>query len=547
LPPLRFRNLPTDFRLGELVRTLFVAMGFTALFFLWVIKPAVEPKQTALYHWSGPALNLFLPVGFDFLGVWLLLVILLLAARLSGGRLRAAIWGGLLFFTPWFVLTTIHLLELGPNTRLLDRILLLSAILATILLATRWRPSFTPIFERIVDTAGTILVFAGVFGLFLLFQLTFLGLQASRHMGSFPLHHTAVATLQPHRVIWIVFDELSHQQTFERRFPGLQLPALDALAATSTTFTNAQPFDIFTDNVLPGLLAGQPLDDIKTSSRVGLSVHNKLSGKWQTFNPYDTVLQDALNGGFSTAVAGWYNPYCRIVASVVDNCYWTFLFPMNMMEPSKSLLSNMLAPVKLFTYRLLGATPGPVFFYLMKRLHIDLPVALIRQSQIDDYQYLETHSNQLLRDPSYGFLLLHLPAPHPRGIYDRRTGRFESNGTSSYIDNLALADKCLVGIRRTLELSGQWNSSTVIVMGDHSWRTKLWEIEHVWTPEDELATHGGQYDPRPVYIVKLPNQTTAARIDAPFQTVNTRKLFDAIMAHTISTPTDLAAWAQSTH
>jgi hypothetical protein len=522
-------------------------MGFTALFFLWIIKPAVEPKQTALYHWSGSALNLFLPVGFDFLGVWLLLVILLLAARQSGGRLRAAIWGGLLFFTPWFVLTTIHLLELVPNTRQLDRILLLSAVLATILLAARWRPSFTPIFERIVDKASTILVFAGVFGVFLLFQLTFLGLQASRHMGKFPLHHTAVATLQPHRVIWIIFDELSYQQAFERRFPGLQLPALDALAATSTTFTNAQPFDIFTENVLPGLLAGQPLDDIKTSSRVELSVHNKLSGKWQTFNPHDTVLQDALNGGFSTAVAGWYNPYCRIVASVVDNCYWTFLFPMNMMEPSNSLLSNMLAPMKLFTYRLLGATPGPVFFYAMERLHIALPAALIRQSQIDDYLYLETHSNQLLRDPSYGFLLLHLPAPHPRGIYDRRTGRFANTGTSSYIDNLALADKRLAGIRQTLEQTGQWNSSTVIVMGDHSLRTKLWETEHVWTPEDETATHGGQYDPRPVYIVKLPNQTTAARIDASFQTVNTRKLFDALMAHQINTPTDLATWTQTTH
>jgi hypothetical protein len=189
-----------------------------------------------------------------------------------------------------------------------------------------------------------------------------------------------------------------------------------------------------------------------------------------------------------------------------------------------------------------------VFFYFMNRLHIPLPKVLLRQSQIDDYLDLETHSQELLRDRSYGFVLLHLPVPHPRGIYDRHTGKFTTANSSSYNDNLALANKCLAGIRQTLEQTGQWDSSTVIVMGDHSWRTKqLWKPFNVWTQEDELASHGGQYDPRPVYLVKLPSQTAAAHIDAPFHTVNTRNLFDAIMTHQINTPTDLAAWAQTTH
>jgi hypothetical protein len=48
-------------------------------------------------------------------------------------------------------------------------------------------------------------------------------------------------------------------------------------------------------------------------------------------------------------------------------------------------------------------------------------------------------------------------------------------------------------------------------------------------------------------MVKLPNQTTATRIDTTFPTVNTRKLIDAILARQINTPTDLATWAQSTH
>ena len=168
-------------------------------------------------------------------------------------------------------------------------------------------------------------------------------------------------------------------------------------------------------------------------------------------------------------------------------------------------------------------------------------------SHTQDYLNLNARSDQLLRDRSYSFVLLHLPVPHPWGIYDRRSGTLGTHSTS-YIDNLALADKCLGGIVQVLQQTGQWDSSTIVLMGDHGWRTtELWKGARDWTYEDRIASHGGQYDPRPVYIVKLPNQTTATRIETPYNTVNTRKLFDAIMAHQINTPTDLATWVHTTH
>ena len=523
-------------------------MGFTTLFLLWVIKPAVEPHQDALYHWSGPARNFFLPVALDFLAFWLVLVLLLLAVR-APGRLRDTVWCGLLSFTPWFVGQTLHALDLTPTTHQLDRLLFFVGVLATLLMALLWRPSLAPRVERIIDSTSTILVFAGLFGLFLLGQLAFRGWQARQLMHKFPLHVETTATLQPHRIVWIVLDELSYQQTFEHRFPGLELPAFDALAATSTSFSHAQPFDIYTAVVLPGLMTGQPIDDMRTSLTAQLSVHNEVTGKWQPFNPHDTVFQDALDSGYSTAVTGWYNPYCRIIPSVLDSCYWTYRSPSNLLLPSNSLLGNMLAPVKLLAWFALNAAPARLRAYGMSRLHIPVQKVLITQGHIDDYLDLDARADALLRDRSYGFVLLHMPVPHPWGIYDRHTGTFTTTG-SSYINNLALADKCLAGIRRTLEQTGQWDSSTIVVMGDHSWRTQqLWHvsrIEYRWAKEDELASHSGQYDPRPVYMVKLPNQTTAARIDTPFRTVRTRKLFDAILNHKINTPADLSTWAQST-
>jgi len=57
-----------------------------------------------------------------------------------------------------------------------------------------------------------------------------------------------------------------------------------------------------------------------------LSIHNPDSGTWQRVEEHDTVFQDALNLDYSTAVAGWYNPYCRVLPDVLDRCFWTFSF-----------------------------------------------------------------------------------------------------------------------------------------------------------------------------------------------------------------------------
>ena len=220
------------------------------------------------------------------------------------------------------------------------------------------------------------------------------------------------------------------------------------------------------------------------------------------------------------------------------------------MLPSGTVLSNTRALAIQVARGIAVNLPTPLASYLVRRFHIQVHHTAAMDSlkgHAQDYLDLSARSNQLLRDPSYSFVLLHLPVPHPWGIYDRRSATLSTHPTS-YIDNLALADKCLAGIVQTLQETNQWNSSTIVLMGDHSWRTiELWRPSPGWTQEDNTASHGGQYDPRPVYLVKLPDQTTGTRIDTPYNTVNTRKLFDALMAHQVNTPTDLATWVQAPH
>ena len=155
---------------------------------------------------------------------------------------------------------------------------------------------------------------------------------------------------------------------------------------------------------------------------------------------------------------------------------------------------------------------------------------------------LRVAGDAFLANPSIDFLFLHMPIPHPYGFYDRSKKKFSTKHTS-YVDNLALADRYLAHIRTLLEQKNQWDSSTVIVMGDHSWRTsQIWKDSMTWTGEDETASQGGVFDPRPGYIVKLPHQQTPARIDGAFSAVSTRALLDALMHNKLQTPSDLQMW-----
>jgi len=511
----------------------------------------IDSAQTpdTIYHWDGNPRTLFVPIALNLIAGWLLLTLLLLAAR-TPGRLRVTIWAGLLLLIPWVMRNNLRLDLLPQATPQLDRVLLLGAFVSTVLLVVLWRPPMAPRFERFIAHASVVPIFMGLFEVVLLGKLTFYAYEASLIPTEPPPHHADTGSVnQPHRIIWIVMDELSYQQVYRQRFPGLELPAFDALKSQATVFTHVVPPDIATEVVLPGLLQGKPIQKIRTPLNGQLWVRTAHDGTWVRFDQHDTVFQDAHDAGYGTAVAGWANPYCRLMPQILDQCFWTVRFSPNGMTSTGNILSNTLAPYGYAVHLIVSLAPNRLRIYLLNRLGVPPREVRRTSAHIQDYQLLNEASDKLLRDPSAGFVLLHLPIPHPWGIYNRRTGKF-STSTTSYIDNLALADKCLAGMRAALQQTGQWDSSTVVVMGDHSWRTMIWRSPaylDAWTPEDESASHGGQYDERPAYIVKLPGQTTEARVDTPYSSVNTRKLLDAILSHKINSVTDLTAWASTMH
>ena len=145
------------------------------------------------------------------------------------------------------------------------------------------------------------------------------------------------------------------------------------------------------------------------------------------------------------------------------------------------------------------------------------------------YLDLQQHAVELIGPSGPDFVFLHLPVPHPPGFYNRKTQQFDVSGDRSYIDNLALADKTLGQLLAILRQSPRWKDTSVVVCGDHSWRVTMWSGLRFWTQEDEAASHGGVFDPRPLLMIHLAGQTTPATVNEPFPLLGVHDILDDLV------------------
>ena len=501
--------------------------------------PLVSPDHREVYHLIGPASSVFIPVLILFLAVWLILSILLWLTR-KPGPLQTILWTGLFVVLPYVTLRDVLTLT-GHRPPHWNYVLMLSASTVLLLIvALRSRVEFASFFNSAKEFTTVVLGFVSLSGILFLYQLLWFGWKARGLNAPIELHQRQLATVSAPtapRIIWVLLDELSYRQVYEHRFGGLELPAFDRLASESTVFTHAVAAGDATEVAVSSLLAGVPVDQVRASADgKQLFLHESSQRRWELFDPRQSVFADAVNRGYSTSVAGWFNPYCRILPQVLDRCFWTNHLQLpGGIYPKQTIAWNTTQFVRRLLSYLAGVSPKS-------------SLTQERQFHQLDYRELVAEADAMLNDPSANFIFLHLPVPHPPGIYNRRQHDFAMTVGSSYIDNLALADQYLAHVRGVLEKRGDWDSSTVLVMGDHSWRTTaIWSRSPYWTTEDTAASEGGVFDDRPAYIVKLPYQHEAARVDEPFQAWRTRSMINEIFSGRLQTASDLAAWAWQQH
>ena len=325
------------------------------------------------------------------------------------------------------------------------------------------------------------------------------------------------------RILWLIFDELSYDQAFANRQPGVTMPAFAEFAEESISFSQLQPAGVFTDEVIPSLLIGQRVANVEGDRDGKLRWRRSADAPWQSFDQDATVFAAARRQGWSTGVAGWFNPYCRILDQVLDRCYWTYG------EPLSGVLSSRWTTWK-------NALEGLPFADRVEKLwHPAQP----NQEHLDDYRDVMREAQALIRDSNIRFALIHLPVPHPPGIFKGPivTGEDPFN----YLGNLLLADQTLAALRRSVAESPAAADTVLIVCSDHSWRTTMWREFSALSPAEIRATQGGVFDTRPVLMVRFPGAAKPKQIDRPESLMILHGLLLDLISGKVRTPEDWIA------
>jgi len=296
------------------------------------------------------------------------------------------------------------------------------------------------------------------------------------------------------RLVWIIFDELAYKPVFEARDPSLDLPNFDHLRSQSALYPHVTPTGIYTNVVIPSLLLGRVVTGATYTLSKQYRVRTTGSKHWQAFDVDASLFGLAKQHGVTTSIVGWYIPYCPIFAGTVTECYWGNVdteagdapsfnssFQENLWFPLRTLAEQLVAPQKAWA-------------------DIARWKSISHGASAND---LAQHALTTLSTSQADLIYLHFPAPHPSAFWDRRTHTFAAGG--SYLDSLDYCDRLLGQVLDILEAQPRWPATTVIVQGDHSWRTMMWRPLPGWSTEDERL-RDDPWDDRPALLIHSAGQ-----------------------------------------
>jgi hypothetical protein len=510
---------------GSWARCSIEGAGAALLLAPGLIWNQLSQSHLDLYHRLLPITTVVRALAIDLGILWLIatLALRLLEAIMARRVDRRTVW--LLLWALWFGLLAARLIAGLIVAQLLSWqqlsagrafALMVATLLLIWLIAPRAYPTAIRGLRFVVLLLGFCMFWA-------LPMLAIAGFALQPHDQA-EFHKPIPAAPGPHRrVVWLLFDEMSYDQVFAHRFPGLDLPNLDHLRAQSVTFSNMQPSGYFTEQIIPSLFLGKPIVDTRSTTSGSLLYQTTSHGPWTALDGSATLFGDAKRQGWTTGISGDYNPYCRILRDQLDSCWMRLIVFGDHLSRDKSTWGNLAAPVQAAAARALHQPFEPA------------------PTQAEILSGMITSARQLIADETIDFAFVHLYLPHPPGFYDRKTRHVAIGG--SYIDNLALADRSLGDLLQALNQTRSADQTTLIVSSDHSWRVGIWRDGFGWTKEDEQASNHGHFDPRPTLIVRFPNQTAPAEIPQPVPLLAMHDMIGRMMAGQIADPQQLKVWA----
>jgi hypothetical protein len=306
------------------------------------------------------------------------------------------------------------------------------------------------------------------------------------------------------RLVWIVFDELAYKPVFETRDRSLDLPNFDRLRLQSTVYTNVTPIGYHTNLVVPSLLLGRIVTSSTFTSKNQLIVRTADDPNWEPFDSDASLFGMARERGISTSIVGWYLAYCPIFVGTATECYWSNDDTEDGAPPSinASFADDVWFPLRIVAEQL-----------VVPRVAVADVAHWESLSHVATVKDMSQHALATLANSQADIIYLHLPVPHPPAFWDRHSHNYGVGG--SYLDSLDYSDRFLGQILDVLETQPRWPETTLIIQGDHSWRTRIWRTTPGWSAEDERVSHGGEWDPRPFLLIHAAGQTNAAIVASP--------------------------------
>jgi hypothetical protein len=255
-------------------------------------------------------------------------------------------------------------------------------------------------------------------------------------------------------VVWVIFDEMDQRLMFDDRAASLQLPEMDHLRGVSVYASHAYPPAGSTLSSIPSLILGKPVLARRPAGPSDLLVSDNGKAAEAGWAGQANVFSRVRALGLNTAVARWYHPYCRVLTADLTQCHW-----MEIEEwvnvTGRTFAQSLLNQLGMIVY---------------------LPYAqsLTMEERVRRRSELASAATAMAQDRSIQLTFLHFHGSHVPFVYNRFERQFITHDPDGhgynpqhYMDGLALADRSLGRLRRTLKEAHAWDSTTVLVSSDH--------------------------------------------------------------------------------
>ncbi|PYU93242.1 MAG: hypothetical protein DMG08_10740 [Acidobacteria bacterium] len=343
------------------------ALSLSNLCFISAWRILLNPGHYSYYYWKNyPGFTEIIALVLDILLLAALFSVGITATRRFGKGALAK--GARVLFVLLLVIPLNSIRLGGGSLNDLDlftflrrtQVMVLGCLLLAAILLVLWR--WSSVITRIV---ASILMILAPFSLVALSQGVWL---AQRHRSDIRLFNkktpdVAESETEPaRRVLWLIFDEMDQRMLFDARPDGIKFPELDRFRSEAIYADSAYPPAGETLMSMPALTTGRIVTRAVPSRPDELMLTFDGSKEAAGWSAQPNIFSAARAAGFRTAMVGWHHPYCRVIGSGLNYCYWEPCNHLRLMgisegNPVMDRLS-MAGAMRLSAYRVVSKNHG---------------------------------------------------------------------------------------------------------------------------------------------------------------------------------------------